>query len=83
MRKTTHMVIEDIIDEIKELKPEGLKEVLDFILFLKVKQTIDPSQAYFWTRAWQQWEREADEDKKADRVIGDGTAEGLLKALKT
>lgn len=83
MKKASNAVREEIVNELKELKPDNLREVLDFIFYLKVKQAIDPSQAYYWTKTWQRWEREADEDKKAGRVIGDGTVEGLLKALKT
>ena len=31
------------------------------------KKLVDKSQAYFWTRKWQEGEREADEDIKAGR----------------
>lgn len=32
------------------------------------KDKIPQSQAYFWTKEWQEAEREADEDIKAGRV---------------
>lgn len=48
----------------------------------KAYKAIDPAQLYFWTRQWQKCESEAESDKKAGRVIGDGTVRGLLKALK-
>jgi len=71
-----------LLEEIKGLPAEKIKEVLDFACFIKAKEAIDPSQAYFWSRKWQGMEREADEDKEAGRIIGDGTAEGLVKELK-
>ena len=33
-----------------------------------VKKKIPKSQAYFWTKEWQEGERRADEDIKAGRV---------------
>ena len=56
---------------------------LDFVCFIKAKEVIDPSQSYFWTRKWQDMETEADEDKKAGNIVGNGTVEGLLRELKT
>ena len=47
------------------------------------KEAIDPTQAYFWTKGWQKMEAEADKAKQAGKVIGNGTAKGLLKALKS
>lgn len=32
------------------------------------KQVIDPSQAWFWTKEWQEAERQAEEDIKAGRT---------------
>jgi len=63
------------------LPDEKLKEILDFTYFIKAKDAIDPSQAFFWTRKWQDMEREADKDKESGNVIGDGTLNGLLKEL--
>jgi len=73
---------EDLLREIEELSPEKIKEVLDFVYFIKVKEVIDPSQAYFWTKKWQDMEREADKDKETGSIIGNGTVEGLLRELK-
>jgi len=39
------------------------------------------NQAYFWTREWQEAEREASADIKAGRVKTFGTAEELLDDL--
>jgi len=83
MGTTINKVREDIVDGLRDLKADSLNEVLDFIYFLKAKQVINPFQAYFWTRTWQRLEEEAEKDKRAGRVIGNGSVKGLLKALKT
>ncbi len=62
---------DEIIREIKGLTVSKTKEVLDFICFVKHKEAlskIDPTQAYFYTPAWQRLEKEAEEDMKAGRV---------------
>ena len=72
---------EELLSEIKGLPAAKIKEVLDFVCFIKAKETIDPAQSYFWTKKWQKIEREVDKDKKTGNVIGDGTIEGLLDEL--
>ena len=72
---------QELFREIQGLSDEKLKEILDFTYFIKAKDAIDPSQAYFWTSNWQAIEREVDRDKAAGNVIGDGTLNGLLKDL--
>jgi len=72
----------DLLSEIEGLPLDKLKEVLDFVCFIKAKEAIDPTQAYFWARKWQDMEREADKDKEAGNIIGNGTVEGLLEELK-
>lgn len=72
----------DLLKEIEGLPSEKIKEILDFVCFIKAKEVIDPAQAYFWTVKWQSMEREADEDKEAGNIIGNGTVEGLLKELE-
>jgi len=72
----------DLLREIEGLPSEKIKEILDFVCFIKAKDAIDPAQAYFWTSKWQDMERGADKDKEAGNVIGNGTVEGLLKDLK-
>lgn len=72
---------EELYREINGLPDEMLKEILDFTYYIKVKDSIDPSQVYFWTKKWQNMEREADKDKEEDNTIGDGTLSGLLKEL--
>lgn len=75
-------VAKEIAEEIKTLAPSQLRELKIYVYFLKARQAIDPAQLYFWTRHWQGWEREAEADKRAGRLVGDGTLKGLLKALK-
>ena len=73
---------EELLREIERLPSKKIKEVLYFVCFIKAKENIDPTQTYFWTKKWQDMEREADMDKKSGNVIGDGTAEDLLQKLK-
>ena len=75
-------VVQKVIEEIKTLPEPQLRELRTYVYFLKMRWSIDPSQLYFWTKRWQAWEKEAEADKRMGRVIGDGTVEGLLKALK-
>jgi hypothetical protein len=72
----------ELLRQIEDLSVEKIKEVLDFTYFIKAKDAIDPSQAYFWTTKWQRMEAEADKDREAGNVIGDGTVDGLLNELK-
>ena len=52
------------------------KELMDEV------RASDPTQLYFWTRRWQEWEREAEVEKRGSRVVGDGTLKGLLRTLR-
>ncbi len=72
----------ELLREIEDLSFGKVKEILDYVHFIKAKEVIDPSQSYFWTRNWQAMEKEADRDKKAGNIIGDGTVKDLLKKLK-
>lgn len=49
---------------------------------LLVKKLVDKSQAYFWTREWQEAEREADEDIRAGRVKTFDSVEQLIAELR-
>lgn len=54
-----------------KLKEGDLLQVVvdpDGVIRLVPQVTIDRAQAYFWTRRWQEGEREADEDIQAGRV---------------
>ena len=46
------------------------------------ERPVDASQAYFWTREWQEEEREADEDETAGRVKKFASAEDAVKYLE-
>ena len=50
-------------------------------LVLLPKQVIDKSQASFWTEAWQEGEREAEEDLRAGQVERFETLEDLIADL--
>lgn len=73
---------EEIWKGLNSLSSEKVKEILDFVYFIKAKDFIDPSQAYFWTCQWQDMEKEAEKDKQEKNTIGDGTVEDLVQELK-
>ncbi len=56
-------------------------EIEDERAVLMPKKLVDKSQAYFWTRKWQEGEREADQDIKARRLKTFNSAEELIKDL--
>lgn len=72
----------ELLKEINGLPPDKVKEVLDYVYFIKMRGSIDPSQAHFWTERWQKMEMAADEDKKQGSIVGDGSAENLIENLK-
>jgi AbrB family looped-hinge helix DNA binding protein len=45
-------------------------EARDGEIVMTPKKLIDADQAWFWTREWQEGEREVDEDLRAGRVLG-------------
>lgn len=57
-------------------------EVIDEKAVLVPKRLIDKNQAYFWTKKWQEGEKEADEDIKAGSVKVFDSAEELIKDLE-
>jgi bifunctional DNA-binding transcriptional regulator/antitoxin component of YhaV-PrlF toxin-antitoxin module len=57
-------------------------EVEDERAVLMPKKLVDKSQAYFWTRKWQEAEREADEDIKARRVETFDSVHELIEDLE-
>ena len=56
-------------------------EVRDDEIILRPKKLIDKSQAWFWTKEWQEAERQADEDIAAGRVKEFDDVEELIKDL--
>jgi antitoxin MazE len=47
-----------------------------------MKKLINKSQAYFWTKKWQDAEKEAEEDIKAGRTKTFDSVNDLLKDLE-
>ena len=78
----TEKIVLNIAEEVKSLPARELKEVLDFVFFIKMKSNFSPSQSYFWTKMWQKMENEVDDDKKSGNILGDGRVKNLLKELK-
>lgn len=56
-------------------------EITDEGILLRPQKVIDATQAWFWTRAWQAGEREADADLAAGRHETFDSGEELLDAL--
>ena len=57
-------------------------EVVDEKAVLTPKSLVDKNQAYFWTKKWQDAEKEADEDVRAGRVKVFDSVEELIKDLE-
>jgi len=56
-------------------------EIIDEKAVLIPKKLVDKNRTYFWTKEWQEAEREASEDIKAGRVKTFDSAEELIKDL--
>ncbi len=56
-------------------------EVIDEKAVLTPKKLVDKGQAYFWTKEWQQGEKEASDDIKAGRVRTFDSIDELIKDL--
>ena len=57
-----------------------LQETREGIL-LNPGKLIDPSQAYFWTKEWQQGEREVEEERRQGKVKRFRSMKELVKDL--
>ncbi len=55
--------------------------VRDGEIVLRPKKLIDKDQAWFWTKRWQEGERQADEDIKAGRVYSFPDAKSAIAYL--
>lgn len=60
IREALHLEEGDLI-EVEERNGE---------IVMTPKRLVDADQAWFWTREWQEGEREVDEDLRAGRVLG-------------
>ena len=58
-------------------------QIADGYLKLLPKRVIDKDQAYFWTEAWQEGEREAEQDLRQGRTEQFETLEALIADLDT
>ncbi len=56
-------------------------EVRGSEVVMKVKRLVDKDQAWFWTKRWQEGEREAEEDIKAGRVSEFPDADSAIASL--
>jgi len=56
-------------------------QVRDGEIVLRAKKLIDKDQAWFWTKRWQEGERQADEDIKAGRVYHYPDVESAIESL--
>lgn len=72
---------EDVVQRIEEGGPVTLVVTKERGQ-LEVRE-IDPDQAWFWTREWQQKEREADDDVVAGRFKRFQSSEEFLQYLNT
>jgi AbrB family looped-hinge helix DNA binding protein len=57
-------------------------EVVNEKAVLIPKRLVDKNQAYFWTKKWQDVEKESDEDIRAGRVKAFDSVEELIKDLE-
>jgi AbrB family looped-hinge helix DNA binding protein len=58
-------------------------DIQDDTLVIRPVKVVHPDQEYFFTREWQEKEREADQDIAAGKVVGPfEDAQDALKALK-
>jgi AbrB family looped-hinge helix DNA binding protein len=71
IRAAAHLEEGDLLDA--EITAEGI--------LLRPQKVIDATQAWFWTKEWQEGEREADTDLAGDRLENVGSGEELLTAL--
>jgi hypothetical protein len=69
------------LHELVDRLPDGAVDGAAVLLGEISAGRIDPGQAWFWTREWQEKEREADDDLTAGRVTSYETSERSAKRL--
>jgi len=57
--------------------------VEDGAISVVVQKLVDKAQAYFWTREWQEGEREADEDIRIGRLKTFDSVDELIAELRS
>lgn len=70
--------LHELVDRLPDQAVDGAALLLEEI----TDGRIDPEQAWFWTREWQDKEREADEDLAAGRGTKYESDEAFLGALE-
>jgi hypothetical protein len=73
----TKAELHELVDRLPDRAVDGAAVLLEEI----ADGRIDPDQAWFWTREWQEKEREADEDLTAGRSTRYESDEDFLAAL--
>lgn len=58
----------ELLNEVRNLPQNLARDVLGFVCFIKARRFIDPTQAYFWTRKWQEMEEKADCNIKNGKI---------------
>lgn len=71
IRKKLHLKVGDLLET----------EVKDGRVIIKPKKTIDAEQAWFWSKEWQEAEKEVEADLKAGKVKKFKNVEDLIKDL--
>jgi AbrB family looped-hinge helix DNA binding protein len=71
IRAAAHLEEGDLLDA--EITAEGI--------LLRPQKVIDATQAWFWTREWQEGEREADADLAGDRLEIFSSGDDFLTGL--
>jgi AbrB family looped-hinge helix DNA binding protein len=71
IRKRLHLNIGDILET----------EIRDGKIIIVPKKAIDAQQAWFWTKEWQEAEKEAEADLRAGRVKKFKNVEDLINDL--
>jgi AbrB family looped-hinge helix DNA binding protein len=73
----------EVVDELKIKKGDNLEIIVqDGKIIITPVLVIDKDQAWFWTKEWQDGEREADEDIKMERVSEPMDLENFLEHLE-
>jgi hypothetical protein len=73
----TKVDLHQLVDRLPDQAVDGAAILLREV----TENRIDPEQAWFWTREWQQREREADNDLATGRVTRFESDEEFLAAL--
>ena len=71
IRKRLHLKVGDILET----------ELKDDKIIIIPKKTVDAEQAWFWTKKWQEAEREAEDDLKSGKAKKFKTVEELIADL--